>query len=175
MHALAIGEHIVWHSKGGVSLHFRPSFLAKNERSTFVAKPIALPKLGAEAGERRLSCPVRALKWYLKKSELVRGGINQLFVTTNNPVRPAAKTTVAGWVVEAIVKAQALSGEGRPRAHSVRAEATSTAFHRGLAIHDVIDTVSWKSDHVFISTYLKDRPPESASKRFARTVLSQSS
>ena len=175
LHALAIGEHIVWHSKGGVSLHFRPSFLAKNERSTFVAKPIALPKLGAEAGERRLSCPVRALKWYLKKSELVRGGINQLFVTTNNPVRPAAKTTVAGWVVEAIVKAQALSGEGRPRAHSVRAEATSTAFHRGLAIHDVIDTVSWKSDHVFISTYLKDRPPESASKRFARTVLSQSS
>ncbi len=175
LHALSIGEHIVWHSRGGVSLYFRPSFLAKNERSNFVAKPISLPRLGSEAGERRLSCPVRSLKWYLKKSELVRGGIKQLFVTTNNPTRPAAKSTLAGWVVAAIVNAEAIVGEGRPKAHSVRAEATSTAFHRGLSIQDVVDTVSWKSDHVFVSTYLKDRPPESAGKRFARTVLGQRS
>ena len=160
--------------RGGVSLHFRPSFLAKNERSNFVAKPISLPKLGADAGHRRLSCPVRSLRWYLKKSELVRGGVKQLFITTHKPFRPAAKSTIAGWVVEAIVNANATTGEGRPRAHSVRAEAVSAAFHRGLALNDVIETVGWKSNHVFITTYLKDKLPESSRRRFARTVIADS-
>ncbi len=171
LHALAIGDHMVWHHRGGVSLYFRPSFLAKNERSGFSAAPISLPKLDSSAGARRMSCPVRALKWYLKKSESVRGNVGQLFITTTKPHKAAAKSTIAGWVVEAIMRSKAVKGGERPRAHSVRAQATTTAFHRGLAIRDVIETVSWKSSHVFVSTYLKDKPPESSGKKFARTVI----
>ena len=170
IHALAINEHMIF-SRHGVTLYFRPSFLAKNEKSNFSASPISLPKLDSSAGDRRLSCPVRALKWYLCKTQSVRGQSNQLFITSNKPYKPAARTTIAGWVVEAITKSNAVSGKGRPTAHSTRSMATTTALHKGLSISEIIHTVSWKSDSVFISTYLKDKPPTSGSTRFATSVL----
>jgi integrase len=171
LHALSIEDYLIWHSKGGITLHFRPSFLAKNERSNFVASPLSLPCLDRTAGSRRLSCPVRAIKWYLKKTEMSRGGIKQLFITSNKPVKPAAKTTIAGWVAEAITRSKASHDNAKPRAHSARSKAVTAAFHRGLTIQDVMNTVSWKSSHVFISTYLHDQAPQSASRNFARAVL----
>jgi len=174
LHALAIGSHIVF-SRRGATLYFRSKFLAKNERSNFRSAPISLPKLDKLSGNRRLSCPVRALKWYISKTQLVRGDIEQLFITTTKPYRPAARATIARWLVEAIVNNNALQSDGRPNAHSTRAVSTSTAFHRGVSIQDIVNTVSWKTDHVFITTYLKDQPPESASTVFAEAVLGSSS
>ena len=74
-------------------------------------------------------------------------------------------------MVEAITKANNVRGEGRTMTHSTRSMATTTALHKGLTISEIIHTVSWKSDHVFISTYLKDKPPISDSARFATSVL----
>ena len=161
-------------SRRGVTLYFRPSFLAKNEKSNFSASPIFLPKLDSSSGTQRLSCPVRALKWYLNKTQSIRGHINHLFITSSKPYRPAARTTIAGWIVDAIVRAKAVQGRGRPNAHSVRATASTTAFYKGLSIPQIVNTISWKSDHVFISTYLKDKSPQSDSARFASAVLSSS-
>jgi integrase len=174
--ALAIDDYIVWHpSDGGVTLHFRPSFLAKNERSDFSVKPITLSRLDKTAGDRRLCCPVRAIKWYLKKSELMRGNHKQLFITAAKPNRPAAKATISNWVREVIVKSEAVTGQGRPRAHSTRSKAVSVAFQKGLSIAEIVETVCWRTEDVFIRKYLKDRPPTSAAKKFARTVLEGSS
>ena len=172
LHALGIGDYIIW-SNRGVTLHFRPSFLAKNEKSGFSATPVSLPKLDNSAGPRRYSCPVRALKWYLEKTKIIRSerDIQNLFITTGGRVKAAAKTTIAGWVVQAIKRAKAVKGSGNPRAHDARGVASTTAFVAGLSMKEVVDTVSWKTDHVFISTYLKDRPPQQASSSFTRAVL----
>jgi len=174
IHALAISDHIIF-SRRGVTLHFRPSFLAKNERSNFSAAPVFLPKLDSSSSNQRFSCPVRALKWYLNKTQSIRGQINHLFITSAKPYRPAARTTISGWIVDAIVRSKAVQGQGRPNAHSVRAMASTTAFHKGISIPEIVNTVSWKSDHIFITTYLKDKPPQSSSARFASAVLTSSS
>jgi hypothetical protein len=42
LHALAVGRRIVF-SNAGVTLYFRPGFLAKNEHSDFSANPIFIP------------------------------------------------------------------------------------------------------------------------------------
>ena len=44
----------------------------------------------------------------------------------------------------------------RPRAHSVRGMATSTAFLRNYSVASVLEAAMWKSHSVFTSFYLKD-------------------
>ena len=169
IHALAVGNRIVF-SRQGATLYFRPKFLAKNERSSFKATPISLPKLGESAGSRRLSCPVRCLKWYISKTQSLRGDIDHLFITSTKPYRPAAKVTISGWIVEAIIRSKAVVGQGKPNAHSTRSVASSCALFKGLSVVDIINTISWKTDHVFIKTYLKDQP-QTAQSTFASAVL----
>ena len=108
LHALATGNHIVFGNQGA-TLHFRPDFLAKNERSDFSMTPLFIPYLdqsGKKARKKRLSCPVRALRWYLARTEMASNlsKTSQLFITSQKPFKPAAKSTIAGWIVTAIVK-----------------------------------------------------------------------
>lgn len=119
---------------------------------------------------------MRALKWYLKKTELPRklNNVKHLFLTTNSPYRPASRVTIANWVVLAITRTRTAGGEvGRPRAHDARGYAASTAFRRGVSMADVVDTIQWKSDNVFITTYLKDQLPDTPASRFGEAVLTQ--
>ena len=74
LHALATGNHIVFGNQGA-TLYFRPDFLAKNERSDFSMAPLFIPYLdqsGKDTRKKRLSCPVRALRWYLTRTETAR-------------------------------------------------------------------------------------------------------
>ncbi len=168
LHALSIGEFTVF-SKRGVHLHFRPGFLAKNERSDFVASPLFLPNIASPGKER--GCPVRALKCYINRTCTIRGKIDQLFITTCKPYRPVAKATIAGWLVEAISKAGAVKGEGIPKAHSTRAMSSSWAFSHGLSLKEIVNTVSWRSESTFVTTYMQDLKPCSDQDHYAKTVL----
>jgi hypothetical protein len=159
-------------SKAGVTLYFRPGFLAKNERSDFSAKPIFVPYITqSHLRARRLGCPVRALKWYVDRTQTVRGSIEQLFITNVKPYRPAAKSTLAGWLVDVISNSGAVQHSGKPNAHSVRAYSSSWAFAKGLSIADIINTVCWKTETTFIKTYLKEVGTTSQRGQFARCVL----
>jgi hypothetical protein len=174
LHALSIGSRTVF-SKAGVTLYFRPGFLAKNERSDFSATPIFLPYISkSELRARRLSCPVRALKWYVDRTQTVRNDIEQLFITNVKPYRPAAKSTLAGWLVDVIVSSGAVqhpNQQGKPRAHSVRAYSSSWAFAKGLSVADIINTVCWKTETTFISAYLKEIGTTTQKGQYARCVL----
>ena len=91
LQALSVGRFSIF-SKAGVTLYFRPGFLAKNERSNFSARPMFLPYLKInEDRSQRLSCPVRALKWYVDRTRLMRGSVQQLFITNKKPFKAAAK------------------------------------------------------------------------------------
>jgi integrase len=175
LHALSIGRFIVF-GQNGATLYFRPSFLAKNERSDFTSSPLFLPFITKSNNRaKRLNCPVRALKWYIDKTKLMRGDIEQLFITSNKPYRPAAKATLSGWLVNVINSANALIENTRPKAHSVRAMSASWAFNRGLSVKEVINTVSWRTSSTFIKVYLKDVGPKTGLERYARKVLTTNS
>ena len=167
IHACAIGRHIVF-GKTGVTLYFKRGFLAKNERLNFQAKPIHIPQLRRA---HRINCPVRALKWYMNKTQIFRGDHSQLFVTSTKHYRPVAKATIANWIVNVITGAGALESDTPPTAHSTRHISTSWAFAHGVSVAEIINTVAWKSESTFISTYMKDITPRTT---FANVVLSAS-
>jgi hypothetical protein len=125
--------------------------------------------------EKRLDCPVKALKWYVNKTQLLRGSTQQLFITSHIPYRPAAKSTLAGWLVDVISRSGALESPGKPRAHSVRALSASWAFARGLSLKEIVNTVSWRTDSTFTRVYMKDIGPRLDHARYASTVLGASS
>jgi integrase len=175
LHALAVGRFIVF-GQNGATLYFRPGFLAKNERSDFSSAPLFLPFITKSNNRaKRLNCPVRALKWYIDKTKIVRGDIEQLFITNMKPYRPAAKSTLAGWLVNVINSTKALLELGKPKAHSVRAMSSSWAFNRGLSVKEIINTVAWKTSNTFIKVYLKDVGPRTGLERYARKVLTTNS
>ena len=175
LHALAIGRFMVF-SNEGVTLYFRPGFLAKNERSDFSASPLFLPVISkSKKREKRFNCPVRALRWYLDKTMTIRGEIQQLFVTSQKPYRAAAKSTLAGWIVDTIARSGAVSPSAvAPRAHSVRAYSASWAFAKGLSTKEILNTVSWRTDSAFIKIYLKDLGPRLDHGKYALAVLKDS-
>ena len=171
LHAISV-DSMIWPTQGGVIASFKPGFLAKNETSKFSASPISLASIPM-GSPSHLSCPVRALKWYLKKTELVRSSQDQLFLCTKAPYSPAKKNTLAGWVVEAIQKSLAIKDpSAKPRAHSVRSVSSTIAFSRGVSLEDIMETVCWKSKSTFITKYMSSRVAVSAPRKFADTVLS---
>ena len=94
-------------------MYFRPGFLAKNERSNFSAKPIFLPYLKInEDRSQRLSCQVRALRWYIDRTRLMRGNVQQLFITNKKPFKTAARLTIATWLIETVKFSNALIESG---------------------------------------------------------------
>lgn len=174
LHALAIGKCAIF-SNAGVTLYFRPGFLVKNERSNFSAKPIFLPYFNKnKTRNHRLSCPVRALKWYIDRTQNIRGTTEQLFIINVKPFRAASKVTLAGWLVETIKNSKALLGEGKPRAHSVRGFSASWAHANGVSINEILNTVSWRSDSTFTKVYMKDIETRSAPGRYATRILESS-
>jgi hypothetical protein len=171
LHALAIGQFMVF-AQDGVTMYFRPGFLSKNERSDFIASPMFLPYITqSKRREKRINCPVRAIRWYLDRTQILRGSIQQLFITSNKPYRPAAKSTLAGWLVDVILRSGTLDSPGTPRAHSVRAFSASWAFARGLSMKEIINTVSWRTDSTFTKTYMKDVGPRLDHAKYAKAVL----
>jgi integrase len=161
IHALSIDEeHLRW-SKDGVSILPRAGFLAKNQTLSWTPRPVFLPDLALAMGRSEKPwCPVRALKWYLKRTEGLRKQTRQLFISTTPPHGPAAKDTVSRWVTSVIRNAHKkhhdrLTGS-RVRAHDVRAHTSSWAFYKGSSIDDIINTVGWSSATTFQRVYLKD-------------------
>ena len=109
IHALSMKEEHLRFSGGSVSLLPRAGFLAKNQTLDFCPKPIVLPDLRKASGSSDCGpwCPVRALKFYLQKTERLRirqDGTREdrLFLITVSPFTPAKKSTMARWIIQVI-------------------------------------------------------------------------
>ncbi len=161
----------------GVNLFFRPDFVPKNETSSFKHTPLFLPKIGMHSSVRedRLWCPVRALRKYLQRTSNLRGDNDQLFLTYVEPHRPAAIRTVARWLVAVLVDSKAVDASSHPRAHSTRAVASSWAFHRGVSVAGICESVSWKSASTFSSVYYRNVTASGDRGHFATAVLERRS
>ena len=136
-------------------------FPDKESVGVFFSPDIFVPdiKSFSAVAEDRLWCPVRALKWYVSRTESLRTNDKQLFIITVPPHRPASRDSIARWLVTAI--RSALIGwpeapAGPIHAHDIRAVSTSWAFFKGVPIGDIAQAACWKDHNTFTSCYLKD-------------------
>ena len=167
IHALSTKEGHLRFSNGAVSLLPRAGFLAKNQTLDFTPKPIVLPDLRKASGSPDCGpwCPVRALKYYLQKTERLRlrpDGTTEdrLFLITVSPFTPAKKSTMARWIIqvikESLSRQESQLAGSHVRAHDLRAQMASWALYKGASIQEVMDAAGWSSSTTFQSVYLRD-------------------
>ena len=157
----ALSVSVVKHSRDLV-LSYISSFVAKTETAENpVPRSFPLKSLSNFVGDmvEELSvCPVRCLKAYLKRTSKIPGRPNTLFVSPRNNMKPLSKNAISFFLRDLISRYGSLdSSEGPgPRAHSVRAMATSVAFSKNCPVHKILEAASWRTNSVFTSFYLKE-------------------
>ena len=111
-----------------VSLYLSPSFLAKNhlakegpECVAPVVIPALAPTLDESLKEDRSLCPVRALRYYLDKSQDLRQDKELVFVSFkkgfNKDISPA---TISSWIKQTVILCYELSDQEAPTLHQVK-------------------------------------------------------
>ena len=93
-------------------------------------------------------CVVSCMHLYLEKCSYIRGDINELWLTTTLPTRPASKNTVANWIKHVLKDV----GLCQFSPHSLRAAATSKAV-KSLTVDRILLAGGWSSDSVFRKFY----------------------
>ena len=146
---------------GDACLSYIPQFVTKSESLTrsiprfFLVKSLADFAAGLDID--LLLWPVRALRLYLHRTRSLSPLRHCLFVSPRRPSRAMSKNAVSFFLREVIHAAGAARPEvGSLRAHEVRSESTSVAFHRNWSVSSVLESATWTSSSVFSSFYLRD-------------------
>ena len=170
IHALGSSKELLSISKTEAVLRTRPGFLAKNQVLGTVTRPFTIKALDALTGpdpQERLLCPVRCLRWYLRRTESFRAGRVRLFL----PIPPSAsrdisKATISAWITRTVRWVYNESSETdlrltRVTAHEVRALSASLVYAAGTPAEDVLRAGTWRCPNSFVSFYLRDLASES--------------
>ena len=165
--------HIRW-EPGGVRLIPAMGFLTKNQSVTFLPPDIFVPDIKSHSSVRKdkLWCPVRALKWYVSRTELLRN-YPHVFVTSTPPHGPRSRDTITRWLVAAIRSDANVPTSERVTAHEIWAASTSWAFFKGVSLSDITQAACWKTPNTFTDCYLRDVLRTEG--RAGRTVLAAAS
>ena len=152
-----------------VSLYPSPSFLAKNhlakegpECVAPVVIPALAPTLDKSLKEDRSLCPVRALRYYLDKTQNLRQGKELVFVSFKKGfTKDISPATISSWIKQTVILCYDLSDQEsltlhQVKAHDVRAFAASKAFQGGISLDQILAACHWKSHNTFTQFYLKD-------------------
>ena len=152
-----------------VSLYPSPSFLAKNhlakegpECVAPVVIPALAPTLDKSLKEDRSLCPVRALRYYLDKTQDLRQGKELVFVSFKKGfIKDISPATISSWIKQTVILCYELSDQAsltlhQVKAHDVRAFAASKAFQGGISLDQILAACHWKSHNTFTQFYLKD-------------------
>jgi integrase len=162
IHAIDI-HRISFDKKGTAFLQLEWGFLAKNQdpgepdRSYII--PSLRPLLGRDDKEDYSTCPVRALKYYMKKSQDERGKRRRLFIPLKKKESEISRTELSFWMRNVILKAYAAEKLAPPASinlHETRAIASTMALHSNCSLSDIMQGCFWKSQSVFSSHYLRD-------------------
>ncbi len=123
--------------------------MPKVPTTPFRDQVVSLQALPPEEADPALSllCPVRALRWYVDRTQSFRTS-DQLFVCYRGRQKGNAisKQRMAHWIVDAITlayQAQCVPCPFRLRAHSTRSIASSWALARGASLTDICRAASW--------------------------------
>ena len=164
LHALSVEEGCLRFNKtdGSVSLLCQPGFLAKNQLPHVLPEPINVPSLANSCGNDdtdRVLCPVRSLKYYLKRVKPLRGSRKRLFLPIKGN-KDISAASVSRWISDVIKLAyQDLSDTDlsflQIRPHELRALSSSWAFLNNAPLEDVLRAAFWRSPTTFSSFYLR--------------------
>ena len=168
LHALTLKTGFFRIDQAGVRMLPDPSFLAKNQTASFSPEEIFLPTIGnmSSIHEDKKWCPVRALKWYIKRTKTIRQSEN-LFLLPRRPHSPASKDTISRWIRD-LIRPHA-DQDQQVRAHDVRGHATSRAWFARVPLEDIMRAAAWKTPSSFVGFYLTNT--QSAEGVFARAAI----
>ena len=152
-----------------VSLYPFPTFLAKNhlakegpECVAPVVIPALAPTLDKSLKEDRSLCPVRALRYYLDKTQSLQEGKELVFVSFKKGFsKDISPATISSWIKQTVILCYERSDQEaqnlhQVKAHDVRAFAASKAFQSGISLDQILSACYWKSHNTFTQFYLKD-------------------
>ena len=169
IHAFGVSAGLLTISKTEVVLRTSPGFLYKNQVLGSVPEPVSVKALDTLTGpdpQERFLCPVRSLRWYLKRTDAFRAGRTRLFL----PIPPSAKKDISSadvsrWIAGTVRWVYAESSDvnlrlSRVSAHEVRALAASWAYASGVPSDEFLKAGTWRSANSFVSFYLRDMASE---------------
>ena len=152
-----------------VTLYPDPQFIAKTQLADQggqslqgVTIPALKNFLGPGLNSDVKLCPVRALREYVKRTDKIRKGQKQLFISYQpGRAEEISKATISRWLKTTIITCYGEVGEEecqifRVKAHQVRTMATSWAFHKNASMEKILLAGTWRSHTTFTSYYLKD-------------------
>lgn len=137
--------------------------MAKTETPTnplpreFVLKSLA--ESVGEEDEERLLCPVRALRWCLRRTRS-QARPRQLFLSVRDPKCPLSKAAVSYFLRQLTCSAHEnfpdhLDPTLRVKAHDVRVVATSLLWANNKAVKDVMKVACWRTQSIFSNHYFR--------------------
>ena len=126
---------------GGISLNFLTEFIAKNQIPGSMSPTVMINKLFREKTDHsdRLLCPVRALRYYLRRTKESRSDRRRLFISFNLKYKKdIKKQTFARWLKTVIKEAYARPERElirfNPRPHEIRAWSASVALTNDVSL-----------------------------------------
>lgn len=124
------------------------------------AQSVTLEKIDAS-----LLCPVECLRFYLTRTEPLRGKTEEVFISYSNPYGPISASTIGRWIKQVLT----MAGIENFGAHSTRAASTSWASHKGVSIQDIMSAASWSEKGCTFERFYKKNI---RSNDFQKAVLS---
>ena len=166
IHALSADKVAHSHKWKSVTLEVRDDFVAKNQSpSDPNCRSFTLPSLYDfvdSSSPDRLLCPVRALRLYLHKTQNMRKGKRNLFISFHrNKSNDISKNSISNWIKHVIKHAyDTVSDFDRNlvhvTAHEVRALSSSVSFNKNLSLASINNSCTWSGHNTFTNFYLRD-------------------
>ena len=150
-----------------VALFPSSDFIAKNQlarEGSQSVSPVTIPALTTivdrQFKEDRTLCPVRALRYYLDRTQRPERVSFPPFhlLQERTYLRPA---TLSSWLKQTILLCYKQADQQaldlvQVKAHDIRAFAASKAFYGGVSVDQIMQACHWKAHNTFTNFYLKD-------------------
>ena len=106
-------------------------------------------------------CPSRCLRHYWERTRPRRAAQRRLLISINpNNRKDISAGSISRWLSQTVRSAYAQAFKDlpvlSPRAHEVRALATSAAFQHSVPVRHLLEAAYWRSENPFINFYLRD-------------------
>lgn len=118
--------------------------------------------------ERPKLCVATAILDYLKVSEKLRAGCNNLFISTRKPYAAVSTPTISRWIK--LVLSKAGIDVNTFTAHSTRHAAVSTAFQRGIDLSTIKNAAGWSQNSIVFAKFY-NRPIKPSNDTFAKSIF----
>ena len=102
-------------------------------------------------------CIVKHLQQYLKRTDILRSDVKQLFISYTKPHKAVSPDTVSRWIKTTLVDAGI--DTSKYSAHSTRSASTSAAKGNNISIATIMKSAGWSQESTFTKFYDKPVAP----------------